>query len=491
VDEYDDRERSGSEACAAFQRSLERRLADEEPAGPALDVGEHGRECPECAALGRLIEVLAEAPPLATRDLARRVLASHEASRRRWRIGLLVSSATAAVAAAAALLFVLAPGAAREAPAGGPEAPDLIAFAVERGAVRLSSGGAEARRPGNGDRIQAGRPALLTSGSGVAIGLGTGAEITLVTLDARAPVFSLGSGRAAFRVDPGAPPRLAIETAAGRVVVDGSGHRAGSAAAAGATILMVEVAGTEVRLDVASGSAVFEVGAGSASRREVVVGAGQGFGPGRSGPGPLEDERRSTLFALLGLVPEDGTAAVAGEVAGPDGNPEAEGDPAGAGPERRPGRSEPQGRRAGGDGPAGPEVEPGSSAQTPGELIALAREQRAAGNWSAAADLYRRVLAGHSSRPEATAVLVPLAELELEHLRRPDLALGHFGLYVGKLPGGPLGEEALHGKCLALRALGRMNEEAAALAEFLRRYPGSVRAPGVKTRLDNLGEKIE
>lgn len=497
MDEYNERERPGPDACAVFQHTLGQRLAGEEPGGSAApEAGEHGAACGECAAFGRLIEALSATPALESPDLVRRVLASHEDGLRRRRVRLLALSSTAALAAAAALVFALIPGAPSEESATVVVARDLVAFAVERGAVRaVSPDGAGKTAPGEGQRVTAdGGPALLRSDRSISIGLEAGATVAFLDLDGRAPVLALESGRAAFLVDPEAPPRVAIETAAGRVVVAGSGQRAASAGPAGSVVLMVEVAGAEVRIDVASGAVVFEIGDGIEGRREVAVTAGHGFGTDRPGLVPLEGDRRSVLLALLGLVQRDAAAeaeARAGQGAGQDQPLEAKDEPVGAEPERRQDRADQHGRPAGGDDQANREVSPDSSARSPGELIAMAREQRTAGNWNAAAGFYRQVLVQHPARPEATAVLVPLAEIELERLRRPDLALGHYGLYVGKLPGGPLGEEALHGKCLALRALGRMNEEAAALAEFLRRYPGSVRAPGVKTRLDILGEKIE
>ncbi|HUT76294.1 MAG TPA: hypothetical protein VM285_01315, partial [Polyangia bacterium] len=389
MDEYDEEEPSGPEACSAFQRLLELRLADEELDGAVLDAGEHGRECGECAALGRLIEALAEAPPLETPDLARRVLVAYEAGRRRRRFRLLALSATAGLAAAAALLFALVPGAAREARVAGAEARGLIAFAVERGGVRTIPPEAVGNAPQGGvQRITAdNRPALLTSDRNISIGLDAGATVALLDLDARAPVLALEGGRVAFRIDPGAPQRLVIETPAGRVVVTGSGHHAASVVSVGSTVLMVEVAGTMVRIDVASGSVVFEFGEGSEDRREVAVTAGHGLGTDRSGLVPLDDERRSTLLALLGLVRQDTEAeAGAGKVAGQDEPREAEGDTAGVEPDPRQVRSDPQGRPAGGDDPANREVSQVAPAPTPGELIAKAREQRAAGNWNAAAE---------------------------------------------------------------------------------------------------------
>lgn len=127
---------------------------------------------------------------------------------------------------------------------------------------------------------------------------------------------------------------------------------------------------------------------------------------------------------------------------------------------------------------------------TPGDHIRTARERLKTGDWNGAASSYRRVLQEFPASPESLTVLLPLAELELEHLGRADLALKHFGTYSRRLPSGPLAEEAAHGKCLAFKALGRVNDERRALEEFLGRFPESVHARNAKARLVVLrGEK--
>ncbi len=461
MDFVDDGEKAERPACSAFRDRLERRLADEEtfgPTDPGADGG-HERECAECQALSGFVDALAEVPSLESRELIRRVLASHEASRRRSRSRLLALSATAAIAAAAALLLVALPGSPPPKEDGARERKGDFAPVTEG-------------------------PALLAGLRGVSVGLETGARAVLVGLDGERAECALERGKAAFLVRPGAASSIEIRAASARVLLVAPAGSDREGESFGATIAMVEVAGAEVSVDVVSGSAVFFLGDAGGERREISLVAGQGASTARTGLVPVDEARRLSVLELLGLLPPvkaDG-AVFTDE---PEDAADAAGDDAAPGPERRPNRS------AGAAGHPGETVSSGFEPPTSGELIAEASGLRAAGNWNAAAEAYRRVLELHPARPEATAVLVPLAELELERLRRPDLALRHFGLYVGKLPGGPLGEEALWGKCQALLSLGRANEEAAALAKFLKRYPGSVRALGAKSRLDNLGEKIE
>jgi tetratricopeptide (TPR) repeat protein len=453
--------------CDGFQRALERRLADEAPIGPAGSsaVGEHATDCAECRALEALVETLAEIPPLESAALERKVLASFEAGRRRrGRMRVVLLSAAGTLAAAAALLLALLPG---------DPAPAAV-------------GAAE---PGGGTAPATEGPALLERGRGLSVGLEAGARATLAGLDGRPSRCTVERGRVAFLVGPGADTPVEVRAGSAWILLAAPGTDA-PGEPTGATIAMIEVAGAEVSVDVVSGSAVFVLDGVDEAGRKTTVAAGYGAGTARKGLLPLEEHRLVAVSDLLGLPPP--TVNLGGlDQAGPA-------EPAGDS-SRETATLEPDrpAKRAAHDermpesaiAPRQEAATPGAG--SPGELIARAREQRAAGNWNAAADLYRQVLDGYPGRPEANAVLVPLAELELEHLRRPDLALRHFGLYMGRHPDGPLAEEALYGKCLALRALGRANEEAATLAEFLRRYPASVRAQGVKSRLDILGEKIE
>jgi tetratricopeptide (TPR) repeat protein len=148
-----------------------------------------------------------------------------------------------------------------------------------------------------------------------------------------------------------------------------------------------------------------------------------------------------------------------------------------------PGPTATPGRKAGHGseviGPSGP-------VQTLDELLDEARECRKLKDWACAARAYRLIRQEYPSQPDGVTVLVPLAEIELDHLGEPKNALDHFELYLEESPGGSLSEMALYGKTRALGSLGLHEREAEALRAFLELHPSSVYAPKASERLENL-----
>jgi FecR-like protein len=130
-----------------------------------------------------------------------------------------------------------------------------------------------------------------------------------------------------------------------------------------------------------------------------------------------------------------------------------------------------------------PESIPHASAN---DLIRAARECRKQRNWNCAASSYGEVIRKFPMQPEATTVLVPLAEIELDHLRRPGVALSYYQSYNRNRPNGPLAQEALYGVCKSLRALGHIARETKALNAFLTKYPSSIYSPNAKSRMDTI-----
>lgn len=132
--------------------------------------------------------------------------------------------------------------------------------------------------------------------------------------------------------------------------------------------------------------------------------------------------------------------------------------------------------------PARP-ARPVKPTRPPAELLDEARSLRAAGEHARAAKAYEALIAAHPDAPAATAALVAVGQLYLGKLGDPSAALRSFDRYLQRAPGGPLAEEAAHGRIDALRRLGRPADERAAIAEFLDRYPASSYADGLRKRL--------
>ncbi len=105
--------------------------------------------------------------------------------------------------------------------------------------------------------------------------------------------------------------------------------------------------------------------------------------------------------------------------------------------------------------------------------------------WAEAASAYQAIERAHPGSAEAHVVLVRLGDLQLNHLAQPQAALVAYQRYLGE-GGGPLEAEARYGKVLALQKLGRAGEERAAIEEFLRAHPSSLKAASLTQRLSEL-----
>ena len=128
-------------------------------------------------------------------------------------------------------------------------------------------------------------------------------------------------------------------------------------------------------------------------------------------------------------------------------------------------------------------IAPAESPTAIEELLALARQRRLEGDWSGAAAAYEQVIVEHPDSSESTMCLVPLAQIQLERLGRPQQALVSFREYAARAPAGPLLEEAEWGEAGALGALGRTDGERQTLQRFLEHHPGSLYASQASERL--------
>ncbi len=134
--------------------------------------------------------------------------------------------------------------------------------------------------------------------------------------------------------------------------------------------------------------------------------------------------------------------------------------------------------------PAAPSSTPPRARERPAEraekLLIQARSRSAAGDARGTADAYRELLATQPRSAEANAARVPYGELELSVLGDARSALALFEQYLAV--GGPLSEEASYGRIRALRALGRTDEERAAIRTFLEQYPEASASSALRDR---------
>jgi len=134
-----------------------------------------------------------------------------------------------------------------------------------------------------------------------------------------------------------------------------------------------------------------------------------------------------------------------------------------------------------------PKADPGARVRPssdPRALLGEAQTKRGAGEYRAAAGAYRRLIREHGGTSLARTAQVALGQLYLGPLDRPAKALRAFDAYLRSAPGGAMAEEALHGKISALRSLRRSSAADQASADFLRRFPRSGYAAGIRRALD-------
>jgi ferric-dicitrate binding protein FerR (iron transport regulator) len=147
-----------------------------------------------------------------------------------------------------------------------------------------------------------------------------------------------------------------------------------------------------------------------------------------------------------------------------------------------------------GEAPAEPLLEPSERAKDPEPVaddpepqrttqdeLGYARQLRARGLFTRAAEIYRSVHARSPSSESGRAALMALASLQLSSLNDPKAALASFDRYLAA-GGGPLRQQADYGRIRALRRLGRTAEELRATRAFIERYPKAPEARLLKER---------
>jgi TolA-binding protein len=118
----------------------------------------------------------------------------------------------------------------------------------------------------------------------------------------------------------------------------------------------------------------------------------------------------------------------------------------------------------------------------PAELFSFANGARHRGDLGRAVALYRRLQAEYPRSDESVLSQVLLARV---HLGRGEnaAALEQFERYLRTAGDGSLVQEAMHGKAMALRRLGRVSEERSVWHDLLRRFPDSVYGGVARERL--------
>lgn len=128
--------------------------------------------------------------------------------------------------------------------------------------------------------------------------------------------------------------------------------------------------------------------------------------------------------------------------------------------------------------PSDTPAEETSSASPGANLMARAQAAHAQQRLARASQLYAELMVRFPSSPEASVAPLALGRLLLQQGQGPE-ALAAFDAYLAR--GGGLGMEARLGRIQALAALGRHEERAAAIADFVERYPDSRAAQALKT----------
>jgi TolA-binding protein len=158
--------------------------------------------------------------------------------------------------------------------------------------------------------------------------------------------------------------------------------------------------------------------------------------------------------------------------------------PAEGGPLDRPMPSEPPGPAIVRTATARAPSIPAAPLEDAASLFDEANAARRRGDHGAAAATYRRLLARYPRSGEARESPVVLGRMLLDDGDAAN-ALGYFDGYVSR--GGPLTAEAMLGRALALRQLGRADQERDAWTALAAAYPDSVHARRATARLAELG----
>ncbi|MCP4674094.1 MAG: tetratricopeptide repeat protein [Deltaproteobacteria bacterium] len=441
-----------------------------------LFVERHLASCPECRAFQSAIDVFDQVPQISDSLAKNATDAYFERRRGRFFRPAVAFPVAAALAAAAAVLIMLN---ITEAPTTIPSGKSL-SLKVAAGSPLLEGASVEVGTVlAEGQQLSTvGKTALVKADSTLTVALESKTHLALDSLREKSVELGLERGQVAVRLAPGNKMDLTVNALSARVIVTG-------------TVFGVETLADDVRVSVVRGSVRVE--SSLQQGRFIDVAAGSMLLVKDWKKLPLETHTRRAILALLHLEdsdtrkPDDGEEVVAEEaVASPESVvPVDEADDAG---DETASATRGSGTRVLRQNRRETKRVPSQVAPSMNELIRAARKCRSSRDWLCAAATYEKVIKNYPDRAESLTVLLPLAQIELEYLRRPAQALRHYSLYQKRLPSGPLAQEALYGMCKAFAAMGQTKREVSALEDFLKRYPHSVYASNARVRLQRLAK---
>jgi tetratricopeptide (TPR) repeat protein len=123
------------------------------------------------------------------------------------------------------------------------------------------------------------------------------------------------------------------------------------------------------------------------------------------------------------------------------------------------------------------------------DLLARANTLRGERKWQDADDVYEQVAKKYPRSAAAYVAQVASAGLRLDHLSNAASARTLYQAALSARPDGPLAEEARYGLARALRALGDVEGERAALEAFVAGYPASPLRAHAQKRLQELDRR--
>ena len=439
-----------SQQCKAFQDLLEEKIAETHKLDKTdhAFLEEHAGACPDCAAFTRALQLVGEEPPVSSEErnrLIERAWAGLHARRRRRR------AVFAGISTAAALMILVFAFFIGYADGRQPELRLVKGRVIEDGA---EAGPGYVLRGGEDLNIQS-RLAVIESEGILTMAMDQAARMSVMKLEKTGLDIHLHSGMLAIRLEHAQQFGIRVRTLQGKVAVIG-------------TIFAVKVGNQDVRVDVVQGAV--HVTPSAEDKKAITVKAGWSLLLGENKKIRLDEPTSRRILAMLsGNLEEAGEApeAAGGKITE---NVEKQGKIKESGPVL--------------DKQEGIEAKKEHSEKpTLKGLFYVARSCRVKKDWTCAADAYKKITILYPGSPEAVTVLVPLADIQLDHLKAPEKSLQNFERYLKKRPGGSLAKEALYGKILALRKLGRKNKEINALKQFLKLYPDSLEAPKAEKRL--------
>lgn len=383
------------------------------------------------------------------------------------------------------------------------------------GEVTVSGGERQgAEKIGAGTRIDAGKgTAAIDFDRTVTLVFDNGGSARVAAADQAALRIELDQGRVVGEVDPGrAGPRLVVSTRAGDVVVTG-------------TVFSVQVQGDRVDVEVFRGSVRVE----EPGRDERSVRLGQALALGTGRIVDLGDEEQVEVRSLLraiDLLGGDAAAMLVVDSIPSGASVRVDDVQLGRTPLRARVRAgnrhldvaldgrqsvrelvrltadaeahrayelaeaEPEvaaaGKGSGAKGAAEADTAAPVERATPAELLLTAQGFRSSANFKAAAAAYEDLATRFPASAEGRAALVSAGTINLERLGRPSRALLCFDRYLASVKQGTLAQEAALGRAQAFKSMGNRQKEAAALEEFLTRFPGAIQAARAERRLEEL-----